>query len=105
MKIVGYVIFGIGCLLFAVDTFVFNSGPSNVVNYILIAGLCVCVVGIVLVSIATIREQAAERAYRKAHPEPKWVSWNELFTSEAQAASKDRMARPERDDTYRVDGP
>jgi hypothetical protein len=98
MKIVGYVIFGMGCLLFVVYTLAFNSGPANVVNHILIVGLCILIVGIVLVSIATIREQAAERAYRKAHPEPKWVSWNDLFTGEAQVASKDRIARPERDD-------
>ena len=103
MKIVGYVLFGVGCFLFVMAAYVYNSSRSNVgndigindPNGILIAGLCIWIAGIFLVSVATIREQAAERAYRKAHPEPRWDRWISVDTSEAQAASKDRMAHPE----------
>jgi drug/metabolite transporter (DMT)-like permease len=103
MKIVGYVLFGIGCFLVVVTYFVHESNHSNGVhdsvfnnlNGILIVALCIWAVSIFLVSIATIREQAAARAYRKAHPEPMWVSWKDLDIGEARAESKDRLGHPE----------
>jgi hypothetical protein len=89
MKTVGYVLFGIGCFLFVVAYFVYTSGPPHVVHHgeidvpggISIVGFCIWIVGILLVSIVTLREQAAERAYRKAHPEPAstlWDSWKDI---------------------------
>jgi hypothetical protein len=83
MKIVGYVLLGIGCSLFVVDAFGSDSSPSHVVNYfgtnaandILIAGICICIVSLVLVSIAEIREQSAKRAAERALQEtlPVWA--------------------------------
>ena len=75
MKILGYVLFGMGIFLFVISAIVYESSPSNVVNYhgingpngLLIVGLLFFCVGGVMASYASAAEQ---RAYRKAHPEP-----------------------------------